>query len=290
MSFQLDVTNIPRFETYSSARAYWETRRPWRGKTGRHDERPLDKNRNKKHVSIRMGNNDQISCRLHGTDVVTFYPDGSIGLQPYHSISTDNFARRLTPLGIDVVFNSTPQCVMLYDLSQPGLQRLYKLAKTPADGNDPEFIIEPHDPSDPAHPLVWKLRDSHTMPFLYPRVDRKKANAASKATGLKDFITWFKALRAMGGVPEPFTEYYYKCDYRDYSRREMVEILADPDKWRLISHNRYYIYSSVASLEVKLRQAVYEHHNCYTYERLDYLTSLTHLRNYQSAVSKTQRN
>lgn len=76
--------------SYNDALRVWQNADTWRGQTSEHDPRKLDGD--KRHVSVRKGNNDQIMFRYHATDVVIFNKDGTVDIDgSYPSRSTNNF-------------------------------------------------------------------------------------------------------------------------------------------------------------------------------------------------------
>ena len=103
MAFHIDTYDLPHLRSHSDALNYWARIKPWRG--GDENVRPLA-GRNKKHMNIRKLNDHSIAMRLHGTDVVIYHPDNTITLNAYPSVSTDMFARSVTPAGICTTFNS----------------------------------------------------------------------------------------------------------------------------------------------------------------------------------------
>ena len=88
--------------SHADAKYDWETTEPWRGRDA--NERPLD-GRRKGHMTIRIGNADQVICKLYRTDLVTYWPNGEIELVAYNTGSSNEFTNRLMPQGIRVDFN-----------------------------------------------------------------------------------------------------------------------------------------------------------------------------------------
>jgi hypothetical protein len=88
-------------QSYADAKYEWETTDPWRKDTS--GEKPID-DRRKHHMTIRIGDAGEVRCKLYRTDVVTYYPNGIIELEPYNTGSTNEFANRLLPNGVKVDF------------------------------------------------------------------------------------------------------------------------------------------------------------------------------------------
>lgn len=75
MAFQLDTRGIRTLRTYADAVKHAESIKPIRGSSP--PLKPLGP-RNKKHVNIRTGDNNEIIICLYSTDVVTYHEDGRI--------------------------------------------------------------------------------------------------------------------------------------------------------------------------------------------------------------------
>lgn len=93
--FGYNARNLRTLHSYDDARRLWSNAKRFRGRDREYDERKLDGD--KKHITIRKGNNNQIICRYHATDVVVFYADGNLEVDgSYASRSTDMFSHALT--------------------------------------------------------------------------------------------------------------------------------------------------------------------------------------------------
>lgn len=51
---------------------------------------------------IRYGSDDSIAFRLYETDVVTWYPDNSVSIENYGTVTTSEFATNFLPAGISL--------------------------------------------------------------------------------------------------------------------------------------------------------------------------------------------
>lgn len=85
--FAYNAENVPAINNHASALAVWQKAKPWRNAPS--NERPLE-DRKKRHVAIVL-HPDRIACRLHSTEVVSYYEDGRVAVYLYGSVSTDNF-------------------------------------------------------------------------------------------------------------------------------------------------------------------------------------------------------
>ena len=159
---------------YATALRRWENTKPWKG----YDiERPLDKNRSKKHMRIIYNSwTHDIHLQLHGTNVVTYHKDGRITFRPWNSISTDAFVNRCCIPGVSAWFHSN---AIVID------RRIYQAREkiTIVPNGKPYYEYgEPRWSIDPA-----------TMPEPWEelRINRKRANAALKKYNFKAFKNWY---------------------------------------------------------------------------------------------------
>jgi len=181
MAFHIDSFDLPPLRGYSDALNYWNRIKPWRGHSPT-DARPLA-SRGKHHMTIRKLNDNSIAMTLHSTDVVTYHPDGDVSLEAYSSVSTDMFARALTPGGITTAFNHALGYVVALDFDGQQEMRLLRGKHVRLRKNSRGwFAVNPDD----------------FTPFIKKSVDRKKANAAAKEYRLDDFIAWYSAATKMG--------------------------------------------------------------------------------------------
>lgn len=218
--------NCPR--SFEACHLKYEAIKPWRHqKYNELYEKPLDRNRSKRHFGIRPIFDRSVpdtpvvayACRLHNTDVVIFHRDGRITLDAsYQSMSTNAFARVLTPSGLHM-HNDT------VIISGPGDEyahygRWFKISHTE---NFSRVVVEPITDHAEAKACgqYWRIV-SGTEDFTWGVVDRKRANAAYKAHGLPDFIAWARGLVAMN-VVIPATPQY------DPGKQLMT--LADRSRW-----------------------------------------------------------
>lgn len=116
--YGINMDDAPLVADYSAALRAWTESKPWRvtSRWVKDDaERPICPNlRKHKYKSIvKIG--EAIAFRLHRTDVITYYPDGCIQIDPYRSTMTDEFARRFLPHGLRTHFPQDMICVTRKD-------------------------------------------------------------------------------------------------------------------------------------------------------------------------------
>lgn len=92
------ITDMPCLLNYDEALAYYNSIKPIRGS----DIRPICETANgrrKKHMQICKRPNENITCRLHDTDLLEFYPDGTIYITTggWSTQSTLQFINALLP-------------------------------------------------------------------------------------------------------------------------------------------------------------------------------------------------
>lgn len=240
MAFHIDTYNIPPIRCYNDALNYWGRIKPWRGTTGSDkNERPLA-GRNKKHMTIRMLNDESIAFRLHGTDVVIYHTDTTVTLHGYPSVSTDMFARCLTPSGICTSFNSGAG--MLVHLGRENTTMTHRMAN-----NTVRLMRDDNGDWLPVDPAMFE-------PFVKYRIDTKRANAALKQYGLKDFQAWVKARAAMSNPPA--NRYMPSSKYHNAWHETLTKFTIMGDGWEEL----FATYGRNAGDVV--RDSIYKIENC----------------------------
>lgn len=190
MAFHINTHDIPTLRCYSDAKIYWERIKPWRGR-GDTNTRPLA-GRNKSNMTIRKLNDDSIAMALWSTDVVTYHPDGDITLEAYSSVSTNMFARELTPGGIHVTFGHPLGDLVHLDLPDRTI-RTYKMAGRCVRLTRKDDCWTPSDMTQITTIAKYGL-------------DQSRARAIAKEYGFADYVAWCKALDALG---QPVEGSYY---------------------------------------------------------------------------------
>ena len=92
MGYGLSGRGITRLRNYEQALEWYNDTPPIKGSGVNAGIRPLG-DRNKPTMQLVKGEHDEIKCRLYRTDVIVFYPDGSIvvDVKGHHTISTATF-------------------------------------------------------------------------------------------------------------------------------------------------------------------------------------------------------
>lgn len=156
----LQMDGAPRVCDYASALAAWEKAATWRNE---HDYIRVCTNRrcHNKQI-INRAHSGAISFKLFGTEVVTYYADGEVVIDPYRSSMTDTFADYFLPDGVRGCFKSGAITIMRCGDSygwETG--RYYQTSGTmrlkPADGEYPWEVVNPH-PWERKHVDKAKMR------------------------------------------------------------------------------------------------------------------------------------
>ena len=175
-------------------------------------ERPLDK-RTKKYVEIvelRDGR-DGFACRLYGTDVVTFRPDGHIEIRINNWITPSTAAFISQTLGVHCwVFDS----------------RLW--IRATVNTEDPTNPTNPGwYPLDPTRPNIFINNYPHALIFTNPvfpiktTINRKVANVVRKQYGeFRKYLVGSCKLRDNGAVS---TEEAVNAGMQSWGPREIME-------------------------------------------------------------------
>lgn len=189
---------------YKSAKAYLDAMKPWRGETDTYDERPL-KHRRARHLGVRIDREGVIRFRLHRTDVVQFYPDGSILLDVFSSLTTDTFANAV--LDIDIRCSFTSGFVVVDRLAYRAIDKVLIL---------PDRTVVP------------------TKKWSRYIVDRKRFNRAAKERlpELAEAVAWFNAAYAMDALSADYDPGMF---YRRHSLALRMERLKDRANWKCLT-------------------------------------------------------
>lgn len=163
-----DCTGV---ETYADALAYFERAKPWRGETDITDERPME---HRRHRNYGVRNNaGVIRFRMYNTDVVSYFPDGTIEFDVYSSLTTDSFANAL--LGLSIRTHFVSGYVEVDGLAYRAIDYVSIL---------PDRTVQ------------------STKKWSKYEVDRKAYNAAIKEylPELPEAVAWFNAAVSMGAL------------------------------------------------------------------------------------------
>lgn len=214
--------------TYADALKLYEKLKPWRG--GDKNVRPLDTDRRVHYREVRMGSEQELIFKFHNTDCLIYYPDGRVWLNHggWQSKTTGEFFARFKPVDIGVALrpNSRYHAMIVTDY---GYATGYWHGPNRSFQFDRSVTIKRNDDGG------WKPLPGETVPFRRHTVDTKALNKVMAEEGFDEFVTWFKAVRATGGIKEP--EGYgwgrKKSNWpRNLRPRQIVErIQESKDRW-----------------------------------------------------------
>ncbi len=243
MAFSYDGRYLPSLRSYAAALSFWESAPRWPDEPV---ERALDSKR-KKFVTIRKLSDNSIACRLHNTDVVTFHPDNSVSIQPYQSISTDEFFNRLgVSGGLQSWFNSRVIRVREYWYQAVSRDALRISLDT----------------------LEWRTPPA---PFKIRTIDRKRAKAARDQYDYAAFAGWAKMLEASQTTPE------FRSGW--FNHNTILDRLQDRNDWPTLIVLKKYGQIVDANATIKrVREAIYlEQPEVYNTEVKPYLDGWTEI-------------
>ncbi len=176
---QIDMSSIPQLDDHTQALRHYDKVVPIRGSS---NIRPIGCRR-KQHMRIHVLHDGSVACRLYSTDVVTYHPDDSITIRSWSSNSTNDFAYAILPSGIRPAFTKEISSVNYYTAEG---EWLYVNASRPLT-------------FERVNGGRWRVVGEEPEPYYHYKIDRKKMNAAVKASGLDQFETWLRAYVAVSG-------------------------------------------------------------------------------------------
>jgi hypothetical protein len=214
----------PAIRDYSSAMLRWERTKPKRGDAKDAVDRPLRMKGSRDITRIVRRNDGSIALKYYATDVVTYHPDGSITIRCYSSKTTNEFANRLLPEGVHAAFAGSR-------------------------GDAPDLVVFGSVWSGRAHQIGSSMRvvkgedgwcpapEERIIPFVWPRLNVKRANAAYKKRGLDKFALWVKAYMSLRGLTRDSYNRLYA--YPSWELRQMstdtqrlLALLDAPGEWQ----------------------------------------------------------
>lgn len=226
MAFTVEMNYLDRCDNYKQALDLFERTTPWRNGG---EDHPLP-NKRVRHMGVRKLPDGSIAFRLHATDVVTWHPDETYTLVPYHSQSTCDFAHPFLPIGHNLCKRGT--ALSIYE--RIGLPAYYPVEY------DGKVHVNPTLKA-PTHQLKSIFRKQRT--------DRKAAKAARDKTRYAEFAEWYKLMMAMrNNMPIMRSEMTYHVTSYD-----ILDALADESRWHDLMTSGYLQSDSLRDI----REAIY---------------------------------
>lgn len=219
------------------------------------NERPLAR-RGNNNLTIRMVG-ENVVVRLYQTDVITYYPNGVIHLEPYASVLTNRVVRE----------------ILWPRVSPHWADRNYPMPDhiTEVGGlyyNTPRFAEVRHGTSGTV--LV-----SGDEPIRVPSLDRKKAREVLRESRYDEFRVWLMTLVRLGVDPRSMTYQYSSVSAQKY-------LAAGEEGWRELAE-RLGRRKPVDAVLASLRRELYEAEGCYHYDTVPCFRSYDEL---QAAFSR----
>ena len=263
----LNMNGVPHVDNYGDAKRVWEKSIPRRGTDG--SERPICHNRRRyRHTSI-VKCGDSYAFRWSQTDVITYYPDGTLMIEPRISGASGNSIQPFLPIDFDLRTMMTQGVIAVRKRDAAGWvgkdDRYYRADNTlhfkPSDG---EFRWEAINP----YPWETKITDRRKMREVckawgYP-LFRDCAPVAFGLQGRRGCeFAWpgrLRALEALKDGPMAWSVFIYTNIHPAWRRRVRVKFFDGDPPYTLRTVMRY------------LREAIRHTEKAYTIEKLPYLT------------------
>lgn len=204
---------LASFQNYNDAKNYWENAKPWRGKDP--SVRPAG-TRRQTTTTVRKDGDDFV-VRFHNTDVVRFMPNGSVAFEAYASQSTNAIARRFTPPGVLLDYNSHGFFVGILEKEPRPGEKYTDWIMTKVGQ---KFKLHPNGEGD------WIIEGAQTIKRTL--VDVKAANKIYKESGYKDFAAFMRAAEKLNPPEElPYWQRSKQNWDRRVSRQYVIEMFKD---------------------------------------------------------------
>lgn len=213
---------------------------PIRGR--RDDTRPVAQRRND-NFTIRRLHDDSIAIRLYQTDIITYRPDGTIELEPYSSVLTNDAVSFILRRAV------TPQ------YTHPAGPVLWVKRK---GYRIPDFAV-----LSPDMELI-----AGSAPFIKWSLDKSKGPKVLKTSGYKTFALWLKTQIRLGIDPRQDTDRYGALHFSNLT----IGALDNPDYYPDIARGMS-VYRDIDDQLAALRLAVHEYHDTVVEEEIAYVSS-----------------
>lgn len=233
---------MPRgtLRSYQDAVNKFNSITPIRGR--RDDVRPVAQRRND-NFTIRRLNDDSIAIRLYQTDIITYRPDGTIELEPYSSVLTNDAVQFILRGAV------APQYI---HPSGPVLwvnRKGYRI---------PDFAV-----LSPDLELI-----AGSAPFTKRSLDRIRGPKVLKTSGYKSFALWIKTQIRLGIDPRQNTDRYGSSHFSNLT----IGALDNPDYYPDIARGMS-AYCDLDDQLAALRIAVHKYHDTVVEEEVAYVNN-----------------
>jgi len=255
----LHMTGVSYVTNYNEAVAMFEKAKPQ--KCYGSGDRAIPGRASSKVTGISM-HGENVVFTYHVTDVVTWKPDNTCVLDlNYESQSTANFANRFTPEDVHVFGEA--------DVVGVGEWRSAKYyAHT---GN---VVVRKGEIISGNRPVRAKI------------VERKEAKAALAEANFPAFSAWYKPIATFWERDETAYRRGKKTVRRSalhrgerIPARDVIGMLKDPEQWEALSHcSTFGLGLPTSAFLNALREAIYEHENCYKMIEREFAPSYNTLR------------
>jgi len=237
------------------------------------DARPLDRSKRKYHMSMSKGDQEEIKLTYHSTDVVTYFPDGSIKIVAYTSVSTSMFAACVTPPGVSVQATSGLGFLVWLNGGDRYWSDYGKETRHGYVVNDRCTLTKDEDG-------LWAIDGSELIETYH--LIKKEANKARKNHHYADWLAYANGYRRMfkRWSPDhaPDKKFGTYIGYERMAPEGIAQCLKskDPEEWaKLLSLGNGAVL-----------QGLYKHVGCVEIGELPFITSWTQIKNIKSQQEK----
>lgn len=260
--YNADLSGYRRLSNFDEALKFYESCRPWRGETEYGRLRPVDKTNRDRNRQVSVDTHDDgkrsVRIRLYSTDVVEFFEDGRIEVDPsYTSVTTGSVINSVVDHLAPVHINRKAGEVIIEDLTR---HRMYWVRSgrsvTLLPQGDGKYIVN----------------DTDTQPFKRERIIRKEAKRLCAEYNVEAFAEF---ARAYGATLPPISgkRYVYNiCN--EHGRSGGKEVLharlngTTADWVAVLEMSNARCLADAERVICNVREAIYKWHSAEVYETI----------------------
>jgi hypothetical protein len=182
------MNRVPKITSYAEAKAHYDSVKSW----FHCGDKPIKGQLRYDNMRMRAYSNGAIGFRLYATQCVVYYPDETLTVQGYATMSTNAFVDTLTPDGIVHAMGRKGWDEPILHLRRDGEGWWLDHADGSYKRNEDVLIVNCSDPvklrrDEDEHRWV-PIDETDLQPFEFTEIDTKKARAANKQLRLQSFI------------------------------------------------------------------------------------------------------
>lgn len=286
----------PGIRSYADALRVWTEADRWRG-SNEDDERKLRKGDRRHFLGIRKEYDDSIVIRYHNTDVVTWYPDNTVEINAYPSLSTNALVGSKTPWQIVLVFHR-PEGIFIRLAVSTEDEDIYRWARKSRWYEIKHTHITLYENDEG----LWEPTNSERDTDLFEHIflDRKLTREARLKWRLREFEAWVTTAVSLGLRMRK--EDQFNHGYPDTI--DTMNLLKDQEHWSEIvrysgfwgdrsqAYQRYDASLEPTTVNIinrvirHVREVVYQWENCYQLKTYPYLDSWDAVKRAKDSLTK----